>query len=112
MTYGTWRKHQSMLNELERRLLDNDFYEHIYREVAYKDACGNDGEIDLYSTHGNSVLVFEVKSGILEKSYQKALQQLDRASKYLLRTEYYDEARLISFTGRYGLRYEGKRKRF
>ena len=110
MTYGTWRKHQTMLNDLERRLLDNEFYEHVYREVLFQDRRGKDGEIDLYATHSNSVFVFEVKSGVREKSYQKALQQLDRAGAHLLREEFYDEAFLFSYTGLNGLKYEGRKK--
>lgn len=108
MTHGTWRKHQLMLNDLERRLLENDFYEHVYREVEYKDLKRKDGEIDLYATRGNKVFVFEVKSGVRQKSYLKAQEQLDRASKYLLHQEHYEEARRFSLTGLRGLVYEGK----
>lgn len=107
--HGTWRKHQKMLNGLEKRLLDNDFYDHVYREVEYIGSKRRDGEIDLYATHDNKVFVFEVKSGKRQKSYIKALSQLERASKYLLKNEYYDEARLFSYTGRHGLQYEGKK---
>lgn len=107
--HGTWRKHQMMLNELERRLLENDFYDHVYRETLYQDTRRKDGEIDLYATHGNKAFVFEVKSGVRQKSYIKAKEQLERASKYLLVQEHYDEVRRFSYTGLRGLVYEGKK---
>lgn len=103
---GSWRAHQRMLNGLELRLLENDFYEHIYREVIYKDLRGRAGEIDLFGTHKNTAIIFEVKSGVKKESYIKALYQLDRASKYLRRQEMFDRVLGFSYTGKYGLQYE------
>lgn len=103
---GSWREHQKMLNNLERRLLDNQFYDHVYREVSFKTPRGKDGEIDLFASHNNTALVFEVKSGATQKSYQKALTQVKRASRYLTTIEQYERAVLFTYTPK-GLIFEG-----
>lgn len=100
-----------MLNGLERRLLDSDFYTNIYREVLYKDHRGRDGEIDLFGVHNNTAFIFEVKSGTKPSSYVKALYQLERGSKYLLEQERYQRAVAFSYTGKHGLLYEFTRNR-
>ena len=101
-----------MLDSLEARLLENPFYGDPVRGEEYKYPRGRDGEIDLYAPHKHTVFVFEAKSGFKESSYDKAREQLRRGALYLVREYGYRQAVMFSYTAKYGLRYEGKTKRF
>jgi Holliday junction resolvase-like predicted endonuclease len=69
-------KHDALVNivekELQRRGFDNIVK---FREYSYKQC----GEIDIYATKNNYVLLFEIKTNHTYKAQKKAREQLLRA---------------------------------
>lgn len=70
------QRHDSLIDVVEDELR-NRGYQSVYRNTEYSNmSCG---EIDLFATRGDYVLVFEMKSNNNYKSRKKAFEQLDRA---------------------------------
>jgi len=82
---GTAKTHDNGLYNIVKRLKRNPNYNIIHRELEYYDEYHKVyGEMDVIAEHVNgNVVIFEYKSNYSPKTLHKAVNQLERARKYI-----------------------------
>ena len=74
-------KHDSLVNIIELELKYRGFNPTQINKFKEYHSRIQDGEIDLYTSKYNNILIFEIKSNDTYKGRKKAIEQLDRAEK-------------------------------
>ncbi|MBT5022125.1 hypothetical protein HOK51_06580 [Candidatus Woesearchaeota archaeon] len=91
---GSFKQHQTYVSELESEIKDR--YQLVLKEIEYRDPISDKliGELDLVGIINGVWHIYEVKCN---DGYEKAVNQLYRAKKYL--SECADEILLFYYSG-------------
>ena len=75
-------KHDKIVDNLEERLIKNENYEYIGKNIEYK-TKKYEGEFDiiLYNSKADKWHYYEVKSNYTNENWKKANEQINRARK-------------------------------